>query len=55
MKELVLATIFMCLGNTCEEHQVRVEPKACSFGTVHAEVALNGEWHDGKVGIRCHK
>jgi len=55
MKELIFATVFMCLGNNCEEHQVKVEPKACSFGTVHAQVPLHGEWQEGKIGIKCYK
>jgi len=45
----------MCLGSTCEEHQVKIEERACSFGTVHAKVAFAGEWTDGRVGIKCHK
>lgn len=55
MKELILATVFMCMGSNCEEHQVRVEERACSIGTIRAKVPLNGEWVDGKIGVKCSK
>lgn len=55
MKELVLATIFMCMGNNCEEHQVKIEERACSISTIHAQIPFNGEWQEGKIGIKCHK
>ena len=53
MKELVFATVFMCMGSFCEQHDVKVEKKACSFGTIHAQVPHDGEYKDGSIGIKC--
>ncbi len=51
---LVMATLFMCLASgQCEQHHVRIDPKACKAGTYEAEVNVNGEWHPAKIGIRC--
>lgn len=55
IKELVFATVFMCIGSNCEQHQVRIEEKACHMGTVQAQIPNNGEWQEGKIGIKCHK
>jgi hypothetical protein len=55
MKELIFATVFMCIGSNCEQHQVRIEERACHMGTVNAQIPMNGEWQEGKIGIKCHK
>jgi len=55
MKELIFATVFMCIGSNCEQHQVKVEERACSFGTVKGLIPFAGDWHEGKIGIKCHK
>lgn len=55
MKELVFATVFMCMGNVCQSQEAKVEPKLCSVGTSHAEISVMGNWVEGKMGIKCHK
>ena len=45
----------MCIGSNCEQHQVRIEERACNMGTVKAQIPMNGEWQEGKIGIKCHK
>lgn len=55
MKTLVLATVFMCIGNVCQNQEAKVEPKLCSIGTTQAEISVVGSWVAGKMGIKCHK
>lgn len=54
MTKLILATIYLCtLSNQCETHQVRVEPKACHFGSVKGQAPINGEWENITISIKC--
>lgn len=55
MKALVFATVLMCMGETCEQHQIRIEERACALNTVNTQVPFNGEWQQGKIVIKCHK
>jgi hypothetical protein len=55
MKTLVLATVFMCMGNVCQNQEAKVEPKLCSVGTTHAQLNVLGNWVEGKMGIKCRK
>lgn len=55
MKELVLATVFMCMGSVCQNQEAKVEPKLCHIGTTHAQINVLGNWVEGKMGVRCSK
>lgn len=55
MKELIVATVFMCVGSMCDTREMKVEPKLCSIGSSKAQISVMGQWLDGKVGIKCHK
>ena len=55
MKELIFATVFMCMGSVCQNQEAKVDPKLCSVGTTHAQINVMGQWVDGKMGIHCRK
>jgi len=54
MKELVLATVMWCAGGVCEQHDIRIEKKAC-IGSVKTQVPHSGEWQEGKIVVSCRK
>jgi hypothetical protein len=49
MKTLVAAVVMMCYSGTCETHNVQIEKRACSFGTVQAKMA----GMDARLGVKC--
>lgn len=55
MKSLILATLFLCSPVGCEEKTVHVEPKACSVGTLHAQLEQSGVPVEVTFGVRCKK
>jgi hypothetical protein len=54
MKELVLATVFMCVSGVCDTREMKVEPHLCSVGSSKAQVSVMGQWIEGKIGIKCN-
>lgn len=55
MKELVLATVFMCVSGVCDTREMKVEPHLCSVGSSKAEISVMGQWLEGKIGIKCNE
>ena len=49
----VAALVFMCMQGGCQQHQVMVEPKACLMKPIRVKIPNDGEWKDGRVGIKC--
>lgn len=38
MKSMVAAVLMMCYGGQCERHNVQIEQRACSFGSIKAKI-----------------
>jgi hypothetical protein len=52
MKSMVAAVLMMCYGGQCERHNVQIEQRACSFGSVHAKVE-SAIPVDATFSVRC--
>ena len=52
--KFVLATLYVCLTatNQCEQKQVRIAN--CVSEQKMAQVPVNGEWQNARVGVKCN-
>lgn len=53
---LVTAIISVCLvaaPSQCEQHTLRVEPRACHIAPIRAEAPVAGQWLPAEAKITC--